>query len=118
MKQNGNKHSITFTGVQPGVWYATMSCLEGGTGSWWRKFTVGEPGTPTPTKPTPTKPTPKPTKPKPAPQVAVKPQGAPQTGGGPAENESTAPALVAAGAILLVGAGGAVVLRRRASARR
>ncbi|HET6705569.1 hypothetical protein, partial [Amycolatopsis sp.] len=89
MTQNRNKHSITFTGVEPGVWYATMSCLEGGTGSWSRKFTVGMPGTPTPTKPTP-KPT-KP-KPKPAPQVAVKPQGAPQTGGGPADDGSAAPA--------------------------
>ncbi|QKV74710.1 hypothetical protein [Amycolatopsis sp. Hca4] len=84
MVQNGNKHSITFSGVQPGVWYATMSCLEGGTGSWWRQFTVGATGTPTPTKPAP-KPT-KP-KPKPAPQVVVKPHGAPQTGGGPVDGE-------------------------------
>jgi len=122
MTQNGNKHSITFDWVEPGVWYATMSCLEGGTGSWWRMFTVGTPDTPTPTKPTLTKPTPKPKptkpKPKPAPQVAVKPQGAPQTGGGPADDESAVPALVAGGAILLVGAGGAVVLRRRASSKR
>ncbi|MBE8524051.1 hypothetical protein ILP97_42360 [Amycolatopsis sp. H6(2020)] len=115
MVQEGNKHYITFTGVQPGVWYATMSCLDGGTGSWSRKFTVGITGTPTPTKPTP-KPT-KP-KPKPAPQVAVKPQGAPQTGGGPADDGSAASALVAGGAIVLVGAGGAWALRRRASSKR
>lgn len=115
MVQNGNRHTITFTGVQAGVWYATMSCLEGGTGSWWRQFTVGVTGTPTPTKPTP-KPT-KP-KPKPAPQVAVKPHGAPQTGGGPADDGSAAPALVAGGVLVLAGAGGAWALRRRNAARR
>ncbi|WP_410643193.1 hypothetical protein [Amycolatopsis sp. lyj-346] len=77
MTKNGKKYSITFTGVLPGDHWAIMRCLDGGTGHDWRKFTVGMPGTPTPTKPAP-----KPTKPKSAPQVVVKPQGAPQTGGG------------------------------------
>ncbi|KDN19017.1 hypothetical protein DV20_27810 [Amycolatopsis rifamycinica] len=103
MKANGKKQSITFTGVRPGNYEAAMYCHEGGPGSAGvvRNFTVGKPG-----------------KPKPAPQVAVKPQGAPQTGGGPADEESAAPALLAGGAIALVGAGGAVALRRRAAARR
>jgi hypothetical protein len=75
MKANGKKRSITFTGVRPGNYVASMYCHEGGPGSGGavRKFTVG-----------------KPAKAKSAPQVAVKPQGAPQTGGGPADDESAA----------------------------
>ncbi|WP_152603765.1 hypothetical protein [Amycolatopsis rifamycinica] len=95
MTRNGKRYSITFTGVWPGYYVATMHCLDGGNGSGYRNFTVGILDTPTPTKPTSTKPAPtkaKPAKPKPAPQVAVKPHGAPQTGGGPADEESAAPA--------------------------
>ncbi|WP_143263946.1 hypothetical protein [Amycolatopsis kentuckyensis] len=75
MKENGKKRSITFTGVRPGSYVASMFCHKGGPGSGGavRNFTVG-----------------KPAKAKPAPQVAVKPQGAPQTGGGPADGESAA----------------------------
>ncbi|WP_410575237.1 hypothetical protein [Amycolatopsis sp. cmx-4-61] len=97
MTWDGKKYAITFTGVQPGAYVATMYCLDGGTGSRSQHFTVGTPTkpTPVPTKPTkPTKPTSAP-KPKPAPQVAVKPHGAPQTGGGPAGDEPAFPALVA-----------------------
>jgi hypothetical protein len=119
MYRNGKRYSITFGGVWPGWYVATMQCLDGGNGSAYRTFSVGILDTPTPT-PAPTKPTPKPTKPKPkpAPQVVVKPQGAPQTGGGPADDGSAVPALVAGGAIVLVGAGGAWALRRRASSQR
>ena len=76
MKVNGKKQSITFTGVRPGSYEAVMFCDEGGYGTHQgavRNFTVG-----------------KPAKAKSAPQVAVKPQGAPQTGGGPADDGSTA----------------------------
>jgi hypothetical protein len=128
MTKKGKIYTRTFTEVPPDYWEATMVCLDGSNGHATRRFRVGVPpgpgweNTPGPTEPTPTKPTTKPTKskPKPAPQVAVKPQGAPQTGGGPVDDESGVPALVAGGAILLVGAGGAGtwVLRRRNAARR
>jgi uncharacterized low-complexity protein len=74
-------------GKTPGKYTATFTCTDGRKTS--RTFTIiGTPPTtkpPTSTKPsTPTK-TPKPSKSttaKPKPQVAVKPVGAPQTGGG------------------------------------
>ncbi len=93
MTKKGKIYSRTFTNVAPDYWQATMVCLDGSNGHATRRFIVGVPPLPgwpeTPT-PTPTKPAPKPTKPKPkpAPQVAVKPHGAPQTGGGPADDES------------------------------
>ncbi|QKV74711.1 hypothetical protein [Amycolatopsis sp. Hca4] len=104
MKASGKKRSITFTGVRPGNYVASMYCHEGGPGSGGavRNFTVGKPVKP-PVKT--------------APQVAVKPQGAPQTGGGPADDESggVAPLVAGGGALALLGAGGAVALRRRAA---
>ncbi|SED24074.1 hypothetical protein SAMN04489727_7039 [Amycolatopsis tolypomycina] len=126
MTKKGKVYTRTFTNVAPDYWQAIMVCLDGSNGHAIRRFRVGVPPIPGwddaagVAGSTPTKPAPKPTKPKPkpAPQVVVKPQGAPQTGGGPADDDSAVPALVAGGALLLVGAGGAVVLRRRAAARR
>ncbi|KZB87599.1 hypothetical protein [Amycolatopsis regifaucium] len=72
-------------GKTPGKYAATFTCSDGRKTS--RTFTIiGTPPTTTPKPPTSTK-TPKPSKtttakPKPKPQVAVKPVGAPQTGGG------------------------------------
>lgn len=116
MTLTGKTYSITFTGVQPGAYVATMYCRDGGTGSRSQHFTVGKPAQSTPT-PTPAKPTAAKPAAKPAPQVAVKPHGAPQTGGGPAEDESGGTALVAGGAIALVGAS-TWTLRRRSADRR
>lgn len=90
MTKKGKVYSRTFTDVAPDYWQATMVCLDGSNGHAERRFRVGVPpgpgweNTPGPAgpTPTPTKPAPKPTKPKSAPQVVVKPQGAPQTGGG------------------------------------
>lgn len=126
MTKKGKVYSRTFTNVAPDYWEATMICLDGGNGHAIRRFRVGVPpipgwgDPPASTKPTHTKPAPKPTKPqpKPAPQVVVKPHGAPQTGGGPADDGSAAPALVAGGALVLVGAGSAWAVRRRNAARR
>ncbi|MGW4060908.1 hypothetical protein ACWEGE_21665 [Amycolatopsis sp. NPDC004747] len=111
MKAVGKGYSLTFEGVRPGTYEAVMFCHEGGPGSHpggIRAFTVGKPA-----------PSAKPAQPaaKPAPQVGVKPQGAPQTGGGPADDESGATPLVAGGAVVLVGAAGAWALRRRAARR-
>lgn len=124
MTKKGKTYTRTFTDVPPDYWQATMVCLDGSNGHAIVRFRVGVPplpgwgeDTPAPTKPTP-KPKPTKSKPKPAPQVVVKPQGAPQTGGGPADDGAAVPALVAGGAIVLVGAGGAWVLRRRAAAKR
>ncbi|MGW3965291.1 hypothetical protein ACWED2_36120 [Amycolatopsis sp. NPDC005003] len=102
MKADGKKQSFTFNGVRPGRYHANLSCIEHteGFGGLLRAFTVGTPA-----------------KPKSAPQVAVKPQGAPQTGGGPADDDSGATPLVAGGAVALMGAAGAWVLRRRAARR-
>ncbi|MFB9689130.1 hypothetical protein [Amycolatopsis plumensis] len=106
MKVDGKKQSFTFTGVRPGRYRANLSCIEHteGFGGLMRAFTVEKPAKPAPN---------------PSPQVGVKPKGAPQTGGGPADDESTATPLVAGGAVALVGAtgAGAWVLRRRAARR-
>ncbi|MFT7871165.1 MULTISPECIES: hypothetical protein [Amycolatopsis] len=127
MKAAGKGYALSFNGVPPGTYEAMMSCQEGGPGSrpsGIRAFTVGKPAKPAPsTQPAKPAPSAKPTQPgKPtqtAPQVEVKPQGAPQTGGGPVEDESTATPLLVGGAVALVGAAGAgaVVLRRRAARR-
>ncbi|MEU4523721.1 hypothetical protein AB0F52_34025 [Amycolatopsis sp. NPDC024027] len=115
MTVDGKKQSFTFKGVRPGNYDANISCIEHteGFGGLMRAFTVGKPVKPAPST--------QPAKPaaKPAPQVAVKPQGAPQTGGGPADDESAATPLLAGGAIALVGAAGAGAwaLRRRAARR-
>ncbi|GHG29156.1 hypothetical protein [Amycolatopsis bullii] len=109
---NGNKRSITFKGVRPGDYRTEVFCdthdkdFAGVT----RFFTVP--------KPAPSTQSAKPAA-KPAPQVGAKPQGAPQTGGGPADDESGATPLLVGGAVALVGAAGAgaVVLRRRAARR-
>ncbi|MFD5244816.1 hypothetical protein ACFWIW_09755 [Amycolatopsis sp. NPDC058340] len=62
----------------PGKYVATLECTDGRKST--RTFTVtGVPPSSTTKPPKPTKTTPKP---KPKPQVAVKPVGAPQTGGG------------------------------------
>ncbi|MEV5718696.1 hypothetical protein AB0L41_32820 [Amycolatopsis mediterranei] len=124
MEMVGKRQSITFKGVRPGTYEVTMFCHEGGplTANSVQTITVGKPAKPAqstqPAKPAPAT---QPAKPavKPAPQVGVKPQGAPQTGGGPADDESTATPLLAGGAIALVGAAGAgaLVLRRRAARR-
>ncbi|MFB9689129.1 hypothetical protein [Amycolatopsis plumensis] len=120
MKADGKSYSLTFTGVRAGTYEAIMYCVEGGPGEHpggIRAFTVGKPAKPAPsTKPAPSKPT-QPTQT--APQVGVKPQGAPQTGGGPADDESGATPLLVGGAVALVGAtgAGAWVLRRRAARR-
>jgi len=115
----GNKRSITFKGVQPGDYRAEVHCdtADKDFAGVTRFFVVPKPAQPG--KPAQsTQPT-KPAQPavKPAPQVAAKPQGAPQTGGGPADDESGAAPLVAGGAVALVGAAGALVLRRRAARR-
>ncbi|MGW3965290.1 hypothetical protein ACWED2_36115 [Amycolatopsis sp. NPDC005003] len=116
MKADGKSYSLTFKGVRPGNYEAVMFCQEGGPGDHpggIRPFTVGKPAKPAPST--------RPAQPavKPAPQVGVKPQGAPQTGGGPADDDSGATPLVAGGAVALVGAAGAGawVLRRRAARR-
>ncbi len=118
MTADGKKQSVTFKGVRPGNYEAIMFCHESGpvTADVVRAFTVGKPAQSAPSS--------RPAKPaqpaaKPAPQVAVKPQGAPQTGGGPADDESAATPLLAGGAIALVGAAGAGAwaLRRRAARR-
>ncbi|WIX93079.1 hypothetical protein [Amycolatopsis sp. DG1A-15b] len=121
MLTNGKTKYVPFKMVSPGRYEAYMVCYEDRPGSpvVVRTFTVGKPAKPAPsTKPTQSA---KPTQPaaKPAPQVGVKPQGAPQTGGGPADDESAATPLLAGGAIALVGAAGAgaLVLRRRAARR-
>ncbi|MGW4060909.1 hypothetical protein ACWEGE_21670 [Amycolatopsis sp. NPDC004747] len=118
MIKDGNTRYVVFKHVEPGNYEAYMYCHKSGQGSARaeRAFTVGKPAKPAPSaKPT------QPAKPaaKPAPQVGVKPQGAPQTGGGPADDESGATPLVAGGAVALVGAAGAGawVLRRRAARR-
>ncbi|WP_091289252.1 hypothetical protein [Amycolatopsis xylanica] len=75
----GNFPSYTGTGTvvkKPGKYVATFTCQSGKKAS--ATFVVA--GTPAP-DPTPTPAKPKPTA-KPKPQVAVKPKGAPQTGGG------------------------------------
>lgn len=77
----GNFPSYLGTGTvvkKPGKYVATFTCEDGRKAS--AKFVVAGTPAPDPT-PTPTKPKPKPTT-KPAPQVVVKPKGAPQTGGG------------------------------------
>jgi len=112
MKADGKSYSLTFKGVRPGNYEAVMFCQEGGPGNHpggIRAFTVGKPAKPAPST-QPAKPA------QPAPQVGVKPQGAPQTGGGPAEDGAGAAPLVVGGAVALVGAAGAGawVLRRRA----
>jgi hypothetical protein len=115
MTVDRKKQSYTFKGVRPGKYYANISCLENteGFAGLLRAFTVGKPATSAPST--------QPAKPavKPAPQVGVKPQGAPQTGGGPADDDSVAMPLLAGGGIALVGAAGAgvLVLRRRAARR-
>lgn len=82
-------HRATGTAVKkPGKYTATFTCNDGRKGS--ATFTVlgtpdPEPPTTTPT-PTSTKPKPTPTKKPAKPQVAVKPVGAPQTGGGGTAN--------------------------------
>jgi len=111
MIKDGNTRYVVFKHVLPGKYEANMYCHKIGQGSARadRTFTVGKPAKPAPSA--------KPTQPavKPAPQVGVKPQGAPQTGGGPADDESGATPFVAGGAVALVGAAGAgaLVLRRR-----
>ncbi len=108
----GKTGSVTYKHVPPGKYEAYIYCYEGGPGDHRgpvRTFTVGKSAqSAQPAKPTQT-----------APQVGVKPQGAPQTGGGPADDESTATPLLVGGAIALVGAtgAGALVLRRRAARR-
>ncbi|MFF1606758.1 hypothetical protein ACFVYA_03170 [Amycolatopsis sp. NPDC058278] len=109
----GKTGYVVFKHVPPGKYEAYIYCHEGGPGDHRgpvRTFTVGKPAKPAPSA--------KPAA-KPAPQVGVKPQGAPQTGGGPADDESAATPLLAGGAIALVGAAGAgaLVLRRRAARR-
>ncbi len=120
----GNKLSIMFKGVQPGDYRAEIHCdtADKDFAGVTRLFVVPKPAQPgkpaQSTQPTkPTQPAAKPTQT--APQVGVKPQGAPQTGGGPADDESTATPLLAGGAVALVGAAGAGawVLRRRAARR-
>ncbi|WP_370945861.1 hypothetical protein AB5J62_43320 [Amycolatopsis sp. cg5] len=115
MKANGNKQTISFKGVKPGKYIAWMFCdsdAEGSSGTINSKevaFTVGAPKPATETKAPQTK----------APQVAEKPKGAPQTGGGAeaAADAGIGTAAAGAAAALAIGGGGFFALRRRASRR-
>lgn len=110
MKTNGTKQSISFKGVKPGKYIAWMFCDSDGEGSQPTinskqvAFTVPAPKPATETK---------------APQVAEKPKGAPQTGGGAeaADDAGIGTAAAGAAAALALGGGGFFALRRRASRR-
>ncbi|MFD8492431.1 hypothetical protein [Amycolatopsis sp. NPDC059657] len=110
MKANGIKQSISFKGVKPGKYIAWMFCDSDGEGSQGTinskqvAFTVAAPKPAAETK---------------APQVAEKPKGAPQTGGGAeaANDAGIGTAALGAGAALALGGGGFFALRRRASRR-
>jgi hypothetical protein len=113
MTANGYHQTITFTDVRPGTYEAYMYCHNQSDGqSLVKKFTI-----PAATKPARTE---TPTTARKAPQVAVRPQGAPETGGGPADDGTDPTGFVLGGVAVFASAGGAGfwALRRRALARR
>ncbi|SDX33139.1 hypothetical protein SAMN05421504_1021061 [Amycolatopsis xylanica] len=115
MKANGTKQTLSFKGVKPGKYIAWMFCDSdsapngGSISGKLVDFTVGAPKPATETKAPQTK----------APQVAEKPKGAPQTGGGAeaADDAGIGTAAAGAAAALAIGGGGFFALRRRASRR-
>jgi hypothetical protein len=105
MKADGHRQTITFENIKPGKYIAFMFCADRTDGkSTIVDFTI--PGK----KPAAGSPA--------APQVSKKPQGAPQTGGGPADDETGSGPLVvagsAAGVAAVAGAGFWLLRRRRA----
>jgi hypothetical protein len=121
MKADGHRQTITFENIKPGKYVAFMFCADQpGEKATITGFTISGKSATTPT-PTTSASAPKPatTTARPAsPQVAAKPQGAPQTGGGPADDGSGPGALAvggaAAGVAAVVGAGFWLARRRRA----
>jgi hypothetical protein len=112
MAMKGGKQTITFADVKAGNYIAFMFCVEpneptGSGDSTVKAFTM----------PAPQKPAKPVTKPEPVvqEQVAKKPQGAPDTGGGPVEEGSDVALLAAGGAAAAAGVGGLAffALRRR-----
>ncbi|SFW64012.1 hypothetical protein [Amycolatopsis australiensis] len=104
MKADGHRQTITFENIKPGKYIAFMFCHDQKDGN----STVVDfiiPGKPAPRPATA------------APQVAKKPQGAPQTGGGPGDDEGGIGPLVvggsAAGVAAVAGAGFWLRRRRR-----
>lgn len=106
MKVDGHRQTATFQNIKAGKYVAFMWCEDSG------KSTVVDFSIPAAKKTE---------KQEPARtnQVAKKPVGAPQTGGGPADDSGVDPLLVAGGAVGVTAAAGAgfwLLRRRRASA--
>ena len=106
MKAAGHRQTITFENIKPGKYIAWISCHDRADGrSTIVDFTISGNK---PTAPSSTA--------APVPQVGKKPQGAPQTGGGPADDESGSGPLVVGGsaaAVAAVAGAGFWLLRRR-----